>query len=170
MNQDQFISHLQQISDIATSDTLTTIKIEEERQFLIMQHNDVLSCIMAGIDVLLSSKEQRKIAWEQRQLKYAKKIASSTALEKDCNSYIQSSIILFRWRVPGFQYISGTSAKATKGQCPRSSWCDCSSGQSKPTWQRSYICCWNSWKGSWPWYQYHGIIQKLHQMFLLQKP
>jgi len=47
-NQEKFISHLRHHFDIATSGTLTAMKIKEEWQFLIKQHNDIFSCSMAG--------------------------------------------------------------------------------------------------------------------------
>jgi hypothetical protein len=51
-----------------------TIKIEEDRQFLIMQRLDVLPCSMAGVDNILSKKEARKTAREERFEKFAAKV------------------------------------------------------------------------------------------------
>jgi len=42
------------------------MKNEEDKQFLIKQRNDVLSCSMAQVDVTLSAKEERKLARHQR--------------------------------------------------------------------------------------------------------
>jgi len=58
-NQEEFIGRLQRLFDIATSDALTTMKIEEDRQFLIKQRNDVLSCSMSGVNVT----HQRSMSW-----------------------------------------------------------------------------------------------------------
>jgi len=72
-NQEDFISRLQRLFDIATSDALTTMKIEEDRQFLTKQRSDVLSCSVSGVDVSLSRKEERKLARQQHQQHYAEK-------------------------------------------------------------------------------------------------
>jgi len=71
------------------------MKIEEDRQFLIMQRNDVSSYSLAGVEALLSAKEERKVAREIRQQNYAAKVAagasSSATVEQEHNVHIQSS-------------------------------------------------------------------------------
>ena len=74
INQEAFKERLVSLFDVATSDALVTIKIEEDRQFLIMQRLDVLSCSMAGVDNILSKKEARKTAREERFKKFAAKV------------------------------------------------------------------------------------------------
>ena len=81
LNQEEFEGRLKNLFDIATSDALTTMKNEEDKQFLVIQRNDVLSCSMAGVDVLLSAKEERKIVRQQRQEKYAEKIKAAACAE-----------------------------------------------------------------------------------------
>jgi len=78
-NQEEFIGRLQRLFDIATSDALTTMKIEEDRQFLIKQCNDVLSCSMSGVDVTLQGSMSEKIA------------SSSTAAEQKIDIHSSSS-------------------------------------------------------------------------------
>ena len=74
-NQEMFENHLIQLFDIATSDALATMKIEDDRQFLIKQRNSVLSCSMLGVDVLLARKEERKNAREERFRNFAAKVS-----------------------------------------------------------------------------------------------
>ena len=76
--QEEFISRLQCLFDIATSDALATMKIEEDNQFLIKQRSNVLSCSMSGIDGILTRKEKRTFIRQQRQRNYAEKVASSS--------------------------------------------------------------------------------------------
>ena len=73
-NQEAFKERLVSLFDVATSDTLVTIKIEEDRQFLIIQRLDVLSCSMAGVDNTLSKKEARKTAREEQFKKFTAKV------------------------------------------------------------------------------------------------
>jgi hypothetical protein len=77
-NQEAFKSTLIQLFDMATSDALSVMTIEEDRQFLIMQRDDVFSCSMAGVDVSLTRKEKRKSAREERFQNFAAKVASNT--------------------------------------------------------------------------------------------
>ena len=71
------------------------MKIEEDRQFLIMQRNVVSSCSLEGVDALLSAEEERKVAREIQQQNYAAKVAagasSSATAEQEHNVHIQSS-------------------------------------------------------------------------------
>jgi hypothetical protein len=91
-NQEEFKSHIHCLFDVARSDALTTMKIEEDKQFLIMQRNDVLSCTMAGVDVVLDSKEKRKRIREERFSKFAVKVQSDNLVDSTsstsniCNS------------------------------------------------------------------------------------
>jgi hypothetical protein len=71
--QDGFEECLVRLFDIATSDALVTMKVEEDKQFLIKQRQDVLSCSMAGVDNVLAKKEKRKRERNERIKKYATK-------------------------------------------------------------------------------------------------
>ena len=68
--------------DIATSDALTTTKVEQDRQFLIRQRNNIFSCSMAGIDVTLSRKEERKISQRTVVADYAEKTVKIAEQQK----------------------------------------------------------------------------------------
>jgi len=54
-NQEEFEGRLKNLFDIATSNALTTMKNEVDKQ-----RNDVLSCSTAGVDVLLSAKGKQE--------------------------------------------------------------------------------------------------------------
>src|SRR6476469_4845798 len=90
-NQGMFKSHLVKLYDIATSDALITMKNEEDRQFLIKQRNDVLSCSMSGVDVKLARKEERKDAREKRFCAFAAKVSAVDSV-KTLNSSASVSV------------------------------------------------------------------------------
>jgi len=76
-NQEEFEGHLKNLFDIATSNALTTMKNEVDKQ-----RNDVLSCSMAGVDVLLSAKEKKgKLPDNSDRRKYAEKEKAASSAE-----------------------------------------------------------------------------------------
>lgn len=80
-NQKAFKCNLIKLFDVATIDALSVMTIEEDKQFLMMQRDDVFSCRMTGVDVLLARKEERKRAREERFRNFARKVTSNTLFD-----------------------------------------------------------------------------------------
>lgn len=55
-----FLDDLQDLFDVATSDALQTMTNEEDKEFLKMQHEDVFSCSIAGIEAKKSGVVARR--------------------------------------------------------------------------------------------------------------
>lgn len=66
-----FVDSLDDLFDIAAADALVTIRIEEDKKFLLMQREKGRPGCMAGVDVVLSKREQR--AQERRDKEDARK-------------------------------------------------------------------------------------------------
>lgn len=66
-----FVDSLDDLFDIAAADALVMIRIEEDKKFLLMQREKGRPGCMAGVDVVLSKREQR--AQERRDKEDARK-------------------------------------------------------------------------------------------------
>jgi hypothetical protein len=91
-NQEEFQGHLLRLFDVSTSDALATMKIEEDKQFLIMQRQDVFSCTMAGVDVVLTKKEARKRARQERMRNFTAKATSDSSDPLGHSSYSTAAL------------------------------------------------------------------------------
>ena len=89
-NQEEFKVRLCHLFDIATSDALSSIKNEEDRQFLVNQRLNIHSCSMAGVDEVLAGMEKRRCVRNDRaasfKAKMSREMCSNSVLSTDDNS------------------------------------------------------------------------------------
>ncbi len=82
-NEESFVKKLDDLFDTAHAKALEMIKIQEDRDFLILQRAKGRGGTMAGIDVTLASKEARfaaaKDTLEKRKRKLEEEVASTSA-------------------------------------------------------------------------------------------
>lgn len=60
MKEEMFKGDLSDLFDIAHKNALEMMKIDEDKNFLIMQREDTKSCGMVGVDKNLVAQESRK--------------------------------------------------------------------------------------------------------------
>ena len=89
-----FQDKLCELFDIATNDAMTTMTIDEDKQFLAMQRADVTSSSMGGIDRQLAEKEARKSDRNKAIADRAVRARNATAKlqqEQSCDISLETS-------------------------------------------------------------------------------
>jgi len=66
MKEDIFKGDLSDLFDLSSKNALEVMKNEEDKEFLLLQKEDTMSCSMAGVDKCLEAKETRKRCQESK--------------------------------------------------------------------------------------------------------
>jgi hypothetical protein len=88
---EMFKDKLCELFNIATNNAMTTVTVEEDKQFLTMQREDVTSSSMGGIDSNLAEKEARKRDRDEATANRARSAAAKHQQELSCDPVFANS-------------------------------------------------------------------------------